>query len=93
MAWSGPSDMLGVPMPSMLETNRYHSARRFLLEGRREWVLMIAGELLRSISGRELALSLLAELYPEAPAAKGPGAESSRRVRVRSGTDSASTGA
>jgi hypothetical protein len=51
-------------MPSMLETNHYYSARRFLLDGQREWALVIAGELLRSASGRELALSLLAEMYP-----------------------------
>ena len=51
-------------MSSMLETNRYHSARRFLQQGQREWALVIAGELLRSVSGRELALSLLAEMYP-----------------------------
>jgi hypothetical protein len=54
-------------MPSILETNHYHSARRFLLAGQREWALVIAGELLRSTTGRELALSLLAEMYPEAP--------------------------
>lgn len=53
-------------MPSMLETNHYHVARRFLLAGQREWALVIAGELLRSATGRELALSLLAEMYPEA---------------------------
>ena len=51
-------------MSSMLETNRYHAARRFLQQGQREWALVIAGELLRSTSGRELALSLLAEMYP-----------------------------
>ena len=51
-------------MSSMLETNRYYSARRFLQQGQREWALVIAGELLRSVSGRELALSLLAEMYP-----------------------------
>jgi len=28
---------------------------------------VIAAELLRSVSGRELAFSLLAEMYPEAP--------------------------
>jgi len=54
-------------MPSMLETNHYHAARRFLLAGQRDWALVIAGELLRSDSGRELALSLLAEMYPEGP--------------------------
>ena len=51
-------------MSSMLETNRYYSARRFLQQGQREWALVIAGELLRSATGRELALSLLAEMYP-----------------------------
>jgi len=54
-------------MPSMLEASHYHVARRFLLEGQREWALVIAAELLRSVSGRELAFSLLAEMYTEAP--------------------------
>jgi len=54
-------------MPSMLETSHYHVARRFLLEGQRLWALVIAAELLRSVSGRELAFSLLAEMYTEAP--------------------------
>jgi len=54
-------------MPSMLETNQYHTARRFLLAGKRESTLIIAGDLLRSATGRELALSLLAEMYPEEP--------------------------
>lgn len=54
-------------MPSMFETSHYHSARRFLLEGQRGWALVIVGELLRSASGRGLALSLLTEIYSEAP--------------------------
>jgi hypothetical protein len=54
-------------MPSTLETNQYHAARRFLETGQREWVLVIARELLRSASGRELGHSLLAEMYPTAP--------------------------
>jgi len=37
------------------------------LEGQRLWALVIAAELLRSVSGRELAFSLLAEMYTEAP--------------------------
>jgi len=54
---------------SILETNRYYAAQRFLKEGRREWALVVVGELLRSpaLSGRQLALRLLAEMYPENP--------------------------
>lgn len=52
-------------MSSMLETNRYYSARRFLQAGQRELALVIAGELLRSSTGRELALNLLSEMYPD----------------------------
>ena len=63
-------------MSSILETNRYHTARRFLLDGQREWALVIAGELLRSVSGRELALSLLAEMYPECTNVQPSDAES-----------------
>lgn len=56
-------------MASILETNRYYAACRFLKEGRREWALVIVGELLRSNSlpGRQLALRLLAEMYPDRP--------------------------
>lgn len=56
-------------MGSILETNRYYAACRFIKEGRREWALVIVGELLRSSSmaGRQLALRLLAEMYPEGP--------------------------
>lgn len=56
-------------MASILETNRYYAACRFLKEGRREWALVIVGELLRSNSmpGRQLALRLLAEMYPDGP--------------------------
>jgi hypothetical protein len=50
-----------------LETNRYQAARRLLQQGRREWVLVIAGELLRSGSGRALGLRLLEEMYPDGP--------------------------
>ena len=50
----------------------------FCSRGQREWALVIAGELLRSVSGRELALSLLAEMYPEGRAnAQDPSAGSS----------------
>jgi hypothetical protein len=51
----------------MLENNTYYAARRLLLNGQRDSALVIAGELLRSASGRELALSLLTEMYPESP--------------------------
>lgn len=56
-------------MASILETNRYYAACRFLKEGRREWALVIVGELLRSSSmpGRQLALRLLADMYPDGP--------------------------
>ena len=56
-------------MASILETNRYYAACRFIKEGRREWALVIVGELLRSSStpGRQLALRLLAEMYPDGP--------------------------
>lgn len=54
-------------MPSMLENNTYYAARRLLLNGQRDSALVIVGELLRSVSGRELALSLLTEMYPESP--------------------------
>ena len=75
-------------MSSMLETNRYYSARRFLQQGQREWALIFAGELLRSVSGRELALSLLAEMYPGGrEIAQSPGAGSS----PNSGDDEAFT--
>ena len=52
-------------MPSTLELSRYHVALRFLQEGRREWTLVLVGELLRSPSGRPLALRLLEEMYRE----------------------------
>jgi len=67
------------PMPSMLENNHYYAARRFLQKGQRESALVIAGDLLRSASGRELALSLLAEMYPEAPKDQASFAGSSSR--------------
>lgn len=56
-------------MASILDTNRYYAAQRFLKEGRREWALVIVGELLRSpsLSGRQLALHLLAQMYPDNP--------------------------
>lgn len=56
-------------MASILETNRYYAACRFIKEGRREWALVIVGELLRSSStpARQLALRLLAEMYPDGP--------------------------
>ena len=56
-------------MASILETNQYYAACRLLKEGRREWALVIVGELLRSpsLSGRQLALHLLVEMYPENP--------------------------
>ncbi len=66
-------------MPSMLETNRYHAACRLLQAGQREWTLVIAGELLRSGSGRELAYSLLAKMYPEGPNVRTSSAGSSSR--------------
>ena len=52
-------------MPSTLELSRYHVALRFLQEGRREWALVLVGELLHSSSGRALALRLLEEMYRE----------------------------
>ena len=52
-------------MPSTLELSRYHVALRFLEEGRRDWTLVLVGELLHSHSGRPLALRLLAEMHPE----------------------------
>lgn len=52
-------------MPSTLDLSCYHVARRFLQEGRREWTLVLVGELLHSVSGRPLALSLLEEMYRE----------------------------
>lgn len=69
-------------MASILETNRYYAACRFMEEGRREWALMIVGELLRSasVSGRKLALRLLAEMYPEGPEAHSPVREFPARV-------------
>lgn len=52
-------------MSSTLEISRYHVARRFLQAGRRDWALVLVGELLHSCSGRPLALRLLAEMYRE----------------------------
>ncbi len=52
-------------MPSTLELSRYHVALRFLQEGRREWTLVLVGELLHSPSGHPLALRLLEEMYRE----------------------------
>lgn len=69
-------------MGSILETNRYYAACRFIKEGRREWALVIVGELLRSSSmaGRQLALRLLAEMYPDGPEARSPMRTVSARV-------------
>jgi hypothetical protein len=53
-------------MASLPEIGRYQLACRFLREGRRELALLIAGELLHSVAGREFAIRLLAELYPDA---------------------------
>ena len=50
-------------MPSTLELSRYHVALRFLKNGRRDWTLVLVGELLHSSTGRPLALRLLAEMY------------------------------
>ena len=52
-------------MSSTLDISRFHVARRFLQSGRRDWALVLVGELLRSGSGRPLALRLLAEMYRE----------------------------
>ena len=52
-------------MPSTLELSRYHVALRFLQEGRRDWTLVLVGELLHSHSGRPLGLRLLTQMYPE----------------------------
>ncbi len=54
-------------MPSTLDLSCYHVACRFLQEGKREWALVLVGELLHSRSGRPLALRLLAEMYRETP--------------------------
>ena len=69
-------------MASILETNRYYAACRFLKEGRREWALVIVGELLRSASvpGRQLALRLLTEMYPDGPEGRSPVRTVSARV-------------
>jgi hypothetical protein len=60
-------------MPSTLELSRYHVALRFLREGRRDWALVLVGELLHSHSGRPLALELLAEMYRPVPLAQASG--------------------
>ncbi len=57
-------------MPSTLDLSCYHVACRFLQEGKREWTLVLVGELLHSHSGRPLALRLLAEMYRETPATR-----------------------
>lgn len=61
-------------MSSTLDMSRYHVARRFLRAGRRDWALVLVGELLRSGSGRPLALRLLAEMYREPTRVSGQGA-------------------
>lgn len=78
-------------LASILETNRYYAACRFLKEGRREWALVIVGELLRSasVSGRQLALRLLAEMYPEGPQVRSPVREFPARVLDFIGTRAA----
>ena len=57
-------------MSSTLDISRYHVARRFLQEGRRDWALVLIGELLHSHSGRPLALSLLTDMYSETSGAR-----------------------
>ena len=52
-------------MPSALDLSCYQVARRFLQEGRRDWTLVLVGELMLTVSGRPLALRLLEEMYPE----------------------------
>lgn len=63
-------------MSSTLEISRYHVARRFLQAGRRDWALVLVGELLHSRSGRPLALRLLAEMYREPTDARARDADS-----------------
>ena len=50
-------------MPTTQDLNRYAVASRFLQEGRRDWVLVLVGELLQSATGRPYGLQLLAEMY------------------------------
>jgi hypothetical protein len=59
-------------MSSTLDISRYQVARRFLQEGRRDWVLVLVGELLPTHSGRPLALRLLAEMYRETSGTRLP---------------------
>lgn len=62
-------------MSSTLDISRYHVARRFLQEGRRDWTLVLIGELLHSQSGRHLALSLLADMYGGTSGARSSGGD------------------
>ena len=50
-------------MSSTQDLNRYAVASRFLQEGRRDWVLVLVGELLQSPTGHPFGLRLLAEMY------------------------------
>ncbi len=59
-------------MSSTLDISRYHVARRFLQEGRRDWTLVLIGELLHTDSGHPLALSLLTDMYSETSGARAP---------------------
>ena len=52
-------------MASDHAAKRHEQARAFLRAGRRDWALTVVGELLQSPAGREYALCLLAEMYPE----------------------------
>ena len=54
-------------MVSTLAMGRYYAARRFMRDGHRDWALTVVGELLQSPAGREHALCLLAEMYPDDP--------------------------
>ncbi len=67
-------------MSSTLDISRFHVARRFLQAGRRDWALVLLGELLRSDSGRPLALRLLAEMYREPTRVPAQNADTARPV-------------
>jgi hypothetical protein len=62
-------------MSSTQDLRRYEVASRFLQEGRRDWVLVLVGELLQSQSGRPFALQLLAEMYRKTSGTEVPDGE------------------